>query len=846
MYLKNANVLCLKRIDHLCRVESKTQFVEVILPLALPRIFTYRVPELLLPYVQERIRVIVPFGKNKRYTGLVYRLVNRPPEGYQARYIDEVLDLQSMISEQQIKFWEFIASYYMCSLGEVMHAALPAGLKLSSETIFVNARTAEELSKETLNDREFLILEALEKAKQLSIKDIEGIIGIKTVYPVIKAMMERKLIVAQEEIKEVFARKTLKMVRLSADFRNNDSLNLLLSTLKRAPKQQEVLLSFLSLAQQQNQAFTEPISRIKVLDKVGKSAQASLSQLIKKGVFTEEEIVVSRLSGDDLQDDEELILSEAQKIALGQIHEGFAESRPVLLFGLTGSGKTEIYLELIREQLEQGRQVLYLLPEIALTAQIIRRLRKAFGRKVQVFHSKFSENERIEVWNAVAAADPAAGMVVLGARSSVFLPFKNPGLVIVDEEHESSFKQHDPAPRYNGRDAALAMARFTGADILLGSATPSMESYWNAVQGKYKLVKLTERFGNAVLPTVIVNDLRVDTKKRRMKGLFSPLLVQGIEESLKQSDQVILFQNRRGFSPMIECRNCHWVPHCVQCDISLTYHKSIHQLRCHYCGYSADVPALCKECGSTDLSMKGFGTEKIEEELSELFPDVSAARMDLDTTRSKQSYHRIIDDFEHERTEVLIGTQMVSKGLDFDKVRLVGILSADAMLNYPDFRAFERSYQLISQVAGRAGRREKPGTVIVQTWKPEHEVLKHVVNHDYEGFYEFELEQRARYGYPPFTRIIHITLKHEKQTALDPAADMLAHWLRPVFGERILGPEYPPVGRIRNMFQKRLMLKMEHSASPQKVKSALKDALDRFFDEHPLKNFRVVIDVDPI
>ncbi|MEZ5173733.1 MAG: primosomal protein N' [Bacteroidia bacterium] len=826
-------------------METKTVFADVILPLALPQMFTYRVPELLLPYIRERVRVVVPFGKKKRYTALVYKLHNTPPAGYQARYIDDVLDMQELLGKAQLEFWEFLASYYMCSLGEVMNAALPAGLKLSSETIFVAARNPEELSDENLTDREFLILEALEKTGQLSIGDVEAIVGIKTVYPIVKAMIERRLIAAREEMKEVFARKTVKMLRLSLDYRTDETLNDLLKTLSRAPRQQEILLAVLTLLQN-GESLSESVSRKKVLERTGKQANAALTQLIKKGILNEEEVVVSRLTGEDEERETDFALSEAQQKALEEIQEGFAENRPVLLFGITGSGKTEIYLELIRQQLEQGKQVLYLLPEIALTAQIIRRLRKAFGRKVQVFHSKFSENERIEVWNAVAGADPETGMIVLGARSSVFLPFRNPGLIIVDEEHDSSFKQHDPAPRYHGRDAALVLASMCNADILLGSATPAMESFYNAENGKYKLVRLSERFGGAVLPEVLLNDLRIDTKKRLMKGLFSPLLADEIGKSLQKSEQVILFQNRRGFSPMIECRNCHWVPHCVQCDISLTYHKSIHQLRCHYCGFNTNVPSVCRDCGSSDLTMKGFGTEKIEEELSEIFPDVSSARMDLDTTRSKQSYHRIIDDFEQQRTEVLIGTQMVSKGLDFDKVRLVGIMSADAMLNYPDFRAFERSFQLISQVSGRAGRREQPGKVIVQTWKPEHEILRKVIEHDYEGFYRFELEQRQRYAYPPFTRIIHITLKHERQSDLDPAADLLAGWLRSVFGERLLGPEYPPVGRLRNMYQKRLMLKMEHTASPAKVKAALKNAMDRFFAENPLKNFRVVIDVDPV
>lgn len=820
-------------------------FADVILPLALPQMFTYRVPELLLPYIRERVRVVVPFGKKKRYTALVYKLHNTPPAGYQARYIDDVLDMQELLGKAQLEFWEFLASYYMCSLGEVMNAALPAGLKLSSETIFVAARNPEELSDENLTDREFLILEALEKTGQLSIGDVEAIVGIKTVYPIVKAMIERRLIAAREEMKEVFARKTVKMLRLSVDYRTDETLNDLLKTLSRAPRQQEILLSVLTLLQNADN-LSESVSRKKVLERTGKQANAALSQLIKKGILNEEEVVVSRLTGEDEERETDFALSEAQQKALEEIQEGFAENRPVLLFGITGSGKTEIYLELIRQQIEQGKQVLYLLPEIALTAQIIRRLRKAFGRKVQVYHSKFSENERIEVWKAVAGADPETGMIVLGARSSVFLPFRNPGLIIVDEEHDSSFKQHDPAPRYHGRDAALVLASLSDASILLGSATPAMESFYNAENGKYKLVRLTERFGGAILPAVVLNDLRVDTKKRLMKGLFSPLLADEIGKSLEKSEQVILFQNRRGFSPMIECRNCHWVPHCVQCDISLTYHKSIHQMRCHYCGYNTNVPVVCPDCGSTDLTMKGFGTEKIEEELTEIFPDVSSARMDLDTTRSKQSYHRIIDDFEQHRTEVLIGTQMVSKGLDFDKVRLVGIMSADAMLNYPDFRAFERSFQLISQVSGRAGRREQPGKVIIQTWKPEHEILRKVIEHDYEGFYRFEIEQRQRYAYPPFTRIIHITLKHERQADLDPAADLLAGWLRSVFGERLLGPEYPPVGRLRNMYQKRLMLKMEHTASPAKVKAALKESMDRFFAENPLKNFRIIIDVDPV
>jgi primosomal protein N' (replication factor Y) (superfamily II helicase) len=826
-------------------MERRTIFADVILPLALPRLFTYRVPVLLAPYIKELQRVIVPFGKQKRYTAIIRHLHENPPKGYEARYIDEILEFEPGLNPRQLQFWEWMSQYYMCSLGEVMQAALPAGLKLSSETVFRPVNLLENVDASALSDREYLILEALHVAKELKVKDVESIAGIKTVYPIIRGMMEKKLIVATEELKEVFKQRTEVVIKLSEEFYGEALLHSLLNSLNRAGRQQELVLAYLSMFPGKT-ANWEAIKRKELLKKAGSTSPAALAQLIKKGIFISEEIEVSRLSGDANAIYQDIQLSEAQKNALEQIQESFAEGRPALLFGVTGSGKTEIYLELIREQLENGKQVLYLLPEIALTAQIIQRLRVSFGRKVQVYHSKFSEQERVEVYQAVSEADPEAGMIVLGARSSVFLPFKNLGLVIVDEEHESTFKQFEPTPRYHARDSALVLGKQNKADVLLGSATPSMESFYNAKQGKYTLVRLSERFGGSVLPQIEISDLRVDTKKRKMKGLFSAVLVDDIAESLKNEQQVILFQNRRGFAPMIECQNCHWVPHCVQCDISLTYHKAIHQLRCHYCGYSMNVPPKCAECGSPDMRMKGFGTEKIEEELAELFPEVSSARMDLDTTRSKFAYHRIIEDFEQQRTQVLIGTQMVSKGLDFDRVHLVAVLSADSMLNFPDFRAFERSYQLISQVAGRAGRRETEGKVLIQTWKPDHDILKRIQEHDYDGFFATELEERRQYHYPPFTRLIHITLKHESMQQLDPAADMLANFLRHTFGPRILGPEYPPVSRVRNLFQKRLLMKIEAEASLIKIKVALQEQIDLFFKQHPLKNFRLVIDVDPM
>ena len=823
-------------------MERSTLFVDVIVPLALPQLFTYRIPLVMNGMIKPLQRVVVPFGKKKKYTAIVYAVHEVPPQQYEAKYIDAIIDEEASINEIQLKFWEWIAEYYMCSLGEVMQAALPAGLKLSSETVLRKYGIADEEVMKTLNDREFLVMEALEKAGQLSVKDVENIAGIKTVYPIIKKLMEHRLLSVEEEMRDTFKQKTETWLSLSSEHFGEEGLNKLIDSLKRAPKQQEVILAFLSLG---NMDVNAPsgIKKSDLIKKLGGNA-GSLNAVLKKDIFIIEDRIVSRLVGEE--DSADFVLSDAQEKALDQINEAFTEKQTVLLHGLTGSGKTEIYIRLIAEQLEKGKQVLYLLPEIALTAQIIHRLRKHFGRKVQVYHSKFSENERVEVWNAVAKADKETGALILGARSSVFLPFVNLGLVLVDEEHEPTFKQYEPAPRYNARDAAMVLANFHDAKVLLGSATPSLESYHKAQKGKYGLVKLQERFGGAQLPTIVLNDLREDTKRRRMKGIFSPMLFEGIESTLKGNKQVILFQNRRGFAPMLQCQKCQWVPQCVQCDISLTYHKAIHQLRCHYCGYSLNVPSSCAVCGSPDIRFKGFGTEKIEEELNGLLPEVSSARMDLDTTRSKYSYHKLIEDFEQQRIQVLIGTQMVSKGLDFNEVKLVGVLNADAMLKYPDFRSYERSFQLLSQVAGRAGRRSEPGIVLIQTWDPEHAVLQMVKDHNYELFFEVEIEERRKFHYPPFSKLIHVTLKNEAQTGLDEAADALANYLRSTFGTRILGPEYPAMMKVRNMFQKRILIKIENGLSLSKFKATLKIQIAAFFQQFPLKNFRLTIDVDPV
>lgn len=822
-------------------MEQQTLFVEVVLPLPLPRMFTYRVPNLLRHEVKLLQRVIVPFGKNKRYTAIIWEIHEQPPKEYEARYIDQCLDEEPILNTVQKGFWEWMAAYYICSVGDVMQAALPSGLKLSSETKILPYPQAEE---QELNEREHLIMEALEKLGELSLPDIEKMLGIKTIYPLLRSMMEKRLIVSAEEMQEKFKPRVEIWVHLDQTYYSEAALNHLLTSLKRAPRQQEVLLAFLSMPGNHS---PENIVAVKRSDLLNKSAglQAALLQAVKKGIFHLEERVVSRLGGEQASP-VQINLSEAQQAALESIRLHFTSQMPVLLYGHTGSGKTEVYIRLIEEQLKAGKQVLYLLPEIALTAQIINRLRRFFGRKVQVYHSRFSENERVEVWNMVATGNLHTGSLILGARSSLFLPFRNLGLVIIDEEHEPSFKQNEPSPRYHARDAAIYLARLSKAQVVLGSATPSFESFYNAQQGKYAMVRLEERYGGASLPQITLVNLKAETMKRRMNGLFSGFLLNELKQVLEQGGQAILFRNRRGFAPMLKCNKCQWVPECVQCDISLTYHKTIHQLRCHYCGYSINVPSSCGNCGSTDLRMLGFGTEKIEEELNAFLPGISTQRMDLDTTRSKFSYHRIIDDFEQQRVQVLIGTQMISKGLDFSNVRLVGILNADAMLNYPDFRAYERSFQLLTQVAGRAGRSTQAGKVIIQTWNPDHPVLSLVQSHRFDDLYALEIPERKKFYYPPFCRLIQLTLKHEQAAMLDEAADSLAETLRATFGKRILGPEYPAIPRVRNYYQKRLLLKIEPEASAPKIKLRLHEITSAFFSKFPLKHFRIVLDVDPV
>jgi primosomal protein N' (replication factor Y) len=821
---------------------TDTLFADVLLPLPLAKVFVYRIPRHLEGVVAERIRVVVPFGKKKRYSGLISRLHHQAPKDREARYIEDVLDIEPCIGEKHLAFWDWMANYYMCTPGEVMNAALPTALKLSSETIVrLHPEIDEEASIQGLQEREVRLLDALRQSGALNLEEAAQAAGIKTIFPLLKRLMDRKLVAADEELKDIFKPRKEVYIRLSTEYHQEERLNILLDSLNRATRQQEILIGYLSLPEGLQGGFGW-VSRKALMTNFPKGASA-LAALVDKSVFESETRTISRLGAESL-DGQSFSLSDQQTRALSEIQEGLEQGKPVLLQGATGSGKTEIYIRLMEEALERGDQVLYMLPEIALSSEIILRLRRHFGTRVQVYHSRFSEQERMEVWNAVSNFE-TSGQLVLGTRSSLFLPFRQLGLLIVDEEHDPSFKQQDPSPRYQSRDSAIYLAKQSGAGIVLGSATPSLESAYQARIGKYHQVILKERFGGAVLPDVLLDDLSVQTKKGRMKGSFGPLLLSEASLSFEQDKQVLLFRNRRGFAPMLECAKCKWIPHCVQCDISLTYHKSQHQLRCHYCGYALNVPSHCAECSSTDIRMKGFGTEKIEEEIQELFPGISVGRMDLDTTRSKSSYHRLMEDFREKRTQVMVGTQMISKGLDFGQVRLVGVLSADGMLNYPDFRANERGFQLLSQVAGRAGRRKEPGLAVIQTWKPDHPVLKWVQQHDYEGFYASEIDERKKYGYPPFTRLIGIYIRHEDIHQLEPAAELLGQWLRSIFGNRLLGPEFPPVAKVRNRFQKNYLLKLEQGIALQKVKEELQKQTARFFEENPLKGFRLIFDVDP-
>lgn len=818
-------------------IEKKTTFVEVILPIPIAKNFTYRVPFDRAAEVAVGKRVVVQFGKSKLYTGVIISIGEKAPEKYEAKYLIDILDDEPLIIPQQLAFWEWISNYYLCNTGEVMNAALPAALKLASETK-ITLNTDYEFDKSELNDKEYLIVDALEIQAELTVNEVSKLLGQKTVMPVLKMLFNKNIINIAEEVAERYKPRKRSFYSLNPVYHRQEQLKELLELLeKRAPKQADAVLAMLQLSRQKEQ-----ITKAE-LEEGGQISAAVLKALVEKEIFLFEERIVSRLSAAEEDAESTFKLSEYQEEAFGQINEKFKQKEVVLLHGITSSGKTQIYVKLIEDVIENGKQVLFLLPEIALTTHIIERLRLYFGNKIGVYHSRFNDNERVEVWNKVLSGEYC---IVLGARSSVFLPFNNLGLIVVDEEHESSYKQFDPAPRYHARDAAIYLSTLYKAKVLLGSATPSLESYYNAQQGKYGLVELNVRFGDAVLPEIQVISIPEETKNKTMQSHFSNVLMQDIESALERKEQAILFQNRRGYVPLLICKTCGFTPKCINCDVSLTMHKSTGKLHCHYCGYREDVYAVCPACGSAQLEQKGYGTEKIEDELSLLLPAARIARMDLDTTRSKLAFQNILSDLEDKKTDILVGTQMVAKGLDFSDVTVIGIVNADSLLKFPDFRANERSFQMLAQVSGRAGRRGKKGKVVIQTYDPHHRVINQVIRNDYAEMYQMEMAERLQFKYPPFYRVIQIDVKHKNSEALYHQAEYLGNALKKQFGDRVVGPEFPLINRIRNYYIKTIILKIEkEGTSIVRVKNILKETILQFQTEKMSKGSLIRVDVDP-
>ena len=824
--------------------ERKTLFADIILPVPVHQLFTYRIPFEMNDYIYAGIRVVVPFGKSKLLTGIVINVHENIPANYQAKYIEHVLDDSPIIKQEQFKLWQWISDYYMAPIGDVMNAALPSNFKLASETkIVLHPDYNNDYTQ--LDDRQYQIVEALEIRETLDLKEISEIVGIKTIQPIIKVLMDKKVVFTLEELNNKFTPKTAIYIVLNEKYLDNDQLEALiqqLETKKSTHKQLENLLLLIREGNYNNGKI-EPVLR-KQLESVGASI-STLNTLEKNGYITQERFEISRFKEKNNSVKEFKKLSDSQLNGLNEIRSTFETKQVTLLHGVTGSGKTEVYVELIQEQIEKGKQVLFLLPEIALTTQLITRLSSYFGDLIGVYHSKFNQNERVEIWNHVLNNNPNQFRIILGARSSIFLPFADLGLIIVDEEHESSFKQYDPSPRYNARDCAIVLGHMHKAKVLLGSATPAMETYFNAKNGKYGLVELSDRFGGIQMPEIFCADLKKERKNKSMQSHFSAFLVDHIRLALNNKEQIILFQNRRGYTPLWMCEICNWTPKCKNCDVSLTYHKQTNTLKCHYCGYLTPPVGTCSCCGSNRLKMLGFGTEKIEDDLSLIFPNIRIQRMDLDTTRSKNAYENIISEFENRNVDVLIGTQMVTKGLDFDNVSLVGILDADMLLNRNDFRAFERSYQLMSQVAGRSGRKNKRGSVIIQTGDVDNWVIQKVIAHDYKGFYESEIVERKNYFYPPFYKIIEFTLKHKDENLVNQASNEFAKSLREIFKERVLGPEFPVVARVNNQFIKVIKLKIERDAPEKKIKERINELIDSFYSAPVNKSIRLLIDVDP-
>lgn len=815
-------------------------FINVILPIPLEKQFTYKITEEESRLLSSGMRVAVPFGKSKIYTGLVHSIHNTPPEVYEAKPIHQILDDNPLVNEIQLKHWQWIADYYMCTLGEVFRSAVPSAFLLESETlILLNKRG--EVDENDLKDDEFLVFEALQHQSMLRVHEVAAIIERKNTLPILSRLISKGVIILKEEIYEQYRPKLVRYVKLGKSYQSEAELEKLLQDLQRAPKQSQVILSLFQLV-----ASTKKPIKVSELESNSGASRAIIKALVDKGILEEYFIRTDRVNYEGEGDSSDLKkLNEYQEKALEDIRQSFENEKVALLYGVTSSGKTEVYVELLEQCLNDGKQALYLLPEIALTTQLIGRLQEYFGEKVSVFHSKYNIQERVEVYNNVLG-NKSKAQIVIGARSALFLPFSNLGLIVVDEEHESSFKQFDPAPRYHARDSAIVLGNLHKANILLGSATPSIESFQNARSKKYGFAQIERRYGNVLMPEMELVDIKEQHRKKRMKGHFSERLLEEIAETLELGEQIILFQNRRGYAPIMECTTCGHSPQCPNCDVSLTYHQYRKQLRCHYCSHHIALQESCQACGSPTLDTKGFGTEQVEQELKTLFPEVKVARMDLDTTRGKHAYERIITSFEQQEVDVLVGTQMVTKGLDFRNVNLVGIMNADSLLNFPDYRAHERSFQLLTQVAGRAGRTQKRGKVIIQTYNPYHQILRQVTDGDFEGMFKEQLYEREQYKYPPTNKIIQLTFKHKEYNRLNEAAEWFAKSLRNLFTSNVLGPEYPPVARIRNQYLKHVLIKIPDGQSLIKTKKSIKRIEKSFKAISNFRSVRVIYNVDHI
>jgi len=824
--------------------DKDTRFAEIVLPVPIARLFTYRVPKDWEEKVKVGQRVIVPFGQRKILTGIVVTIHHQPPKDYEAKYILELLDEHEVIYAPQFQLYQWIADYYLCTMGEVINAALPSGLKLSSESM-VQLKPGFDIDESDFDfsEKERILLARL-TSDTLSYSDVSKLLGAKTIYTILKSLASKEAIILFEQVKEKFKPKTEKHIRINPEHANKKGLETLFETFATKPKQEAVLLKYL----QEVPMFSHPelnqqgLHKSKLMD--GEISESSIGTLIKNKILEEFEVIVPRFGFPDNTYEHPVLLSETQEKARNEILKGFEEHTATLLHGVTGSGKTEIYIDLIRKAMEGGSQVLYLLPEIALTTQIVQRLKKMFGSEMGVYHSKFSDNERVEVWNGVLTGK---FRFVVGVRSAIFLPFDNLGLIIVDEEHDPSYKQHDPAPRYHARDVAMVIAQIHHAKVLLGSATPSVESYYQAKSGKYGMVTLLERFGKAQLPEIVFADLLKEKKRKTNKGEFSSLLLNEIKEALQKKEQVILFQNRRGYSPMVQCEDCNWIPKCINCSVSLTYHQYRHAMICHYCGYREDLPSQCPTCSSKRILTLGYGTEKLEEELKLHFPEAKIQRMDLDTTRSRSGYETIIEGFESGETNILVGTQMVTKGLDFDRVSLVGVFDTDRMMHFPDFRSYERAFQLITQVSGRAGRREKKGKVVLQTSDPNHLLFRYVIENDVQGFLHDQLADRQEHFYPPYTRLIEITIKHTDKKIAGEVADKFASALKDELKNiRLLGPGEPMISKIRNEYLMAILVKINRDQGKlHEIKETLSNIAAQLLQVKEYRSTKIVFDVDP-